>query len=321
MSTDRRSADSPLTPKGALLVRLCNWVGEAVLSLPALRRLSAAGYDLHLYGKAWAPALFEGTGWPVTVRSASLNATTERLRSLRRTIDSAAPPPALLMTNSFSSALEARLGGFSPSGYANEGRSFLLRHAYPQPSFAHAAHSYWHLAGWFLGSDQPSPPSLQWTPSNAQRAKAQSLLAQHGLVSRSFVMLCPFSGPDDRNNQKVWPGFQELAVALQTSGIAVILCPGPGEEAASAALSASAISLPGVDLGVYGALFELAHCVVANDTGPGHLAAAAGARLISIYGPHSVAAWTPIGPNVQLFHNASNWPSVDSVAAAVLAAE
>jgi heptosyltransferase-2 len=321
MSADRRSADSPLTPKGALLVRLCNWVGEAVLSLPALRRLSAAGYDLHLYGKAWAPALFEGTGWPVTVRSTSLNATTERLRSLRRTIDSAAPPPALLMTNSFSSALEARLGGFSPSGYANEGRSFLLRHAYRQPSFAHAAHSYWHLAGCFLGSDQPFPPSLQWTPSNAQRAKAQSLLAQHGLVSRSFVMLCPFSGPDDRNNQKVWPGFKELASALNTAGIPVVSCPGPGEEEASRALSASAISLPGIDLGVYGALFELARCVVANDTGPGHLAAAAAARLISIYGPHSVAAWTPIGLKVRLFHDALSWPLVDSVMAAVIVAE
>jgi len=321
MSSDRRSADSSLAPKGVLLVRLCNWVGEAVLSLPALHRLSAAGYDLHLYGKAWAPALFEGTGWPVTVRPASLNATTEQLRSLRRTLDSAAPPPALLMTNSFSSALEARLGGFSPSGYANEGRSFLLRKAYRQPSFAHAAHSYWHLTGCFLGTDEPFPSSLQWAPSEAQRTQARALLAQHGLASRSFVVLCPFSGPDDRENLKVWPGFKELAAALQAAGIAIVLCPGHGEEAASAALTATAICLQGVDLGVYGALFELARCVVANDTGPGHLAAGAGARLISIYGPHSVAAWTPIGASVRLFHDASKWPTVDSIAAAVLAAE
>jgi heptosyltransferase-2 len=86
-------------------------------------------------------------------------------------------------------------------------------------------------------------------------------------------------------------------------------------------LTPTAICLPGVDLGVYGALFELARCVVANDTGPGHLAAAAGARLIGIYGPHSVAAWTPIGPNVQLFHDASNWPSLDRIVSAALAAE
>jgi len=321
MPADRRSVDSSLAPKGLLLVRLCNWVGEAVLSLPALRRLSAAGYDLHLYGKAWAPALFEGTNWPVTVRSASLSATTEQLRGLRRTINAATTPPALLMTNSFSSALEARLGGFSPSGYAHEGRSLFLRHAYRQPSFAHAAHSYWHLTGCFLGTDEPIPAKLEWTSSVAQRIRAQVLLAQHGLSIDSFVVLCPFSGPDDRQNLKVWPSFRELAIAIHAAGLAVVLCPGPGEEAAAAALAPSAICLPGVDLGVYGALFKLARCVVANDTGPGHLAAAAGARLISIYGPRSVAAWTPIGPNVRLFHDASKWPTVDSIAAAALAAE
>lgn len=318
MSANRRSAASSRTPNGVLLVRLCNWVGEAVLSLPALRRLAAAGYELHLYGKSWAPALFESTGWPVTVRSASLNATTEHLRSLRRTLDSAAPPPALLMTNSFSSALEARLGGFSPSGYANEGRSLLLRHAYRQPGFAHAAEAYWRLAASFLGTDEPFPATLGWTPSEAQRAQAQALLAQQGLAPRSFVILCPFSGPDDRENLKVWPGFKELAAELQAAGLAIVLCPGPGEEASAAALAANAICLPGIDLGVYGALFELARSVVANDTGPGHLAAAAGARLISLYGPHSIAAWAPIGRSVQLFHDAK-WPDVNLIASAALA--
>jgi heptosyltransferase-2 len=86
-------------------------------------------------------------------------------------------------------------------------------------------------------------------------------------------------------------------------------------------LAPEAICLPGVDLGVYGALFDLARCVVANDTGPGHLAAAVGARLISIYGPHSVAAWAPIGRGVQLFHDASKWPGLDRIVSAVLAAQ
>lgn len=321
MSADRQPAASSPAPKGVLLVRLCNWVGEAVLSLPALRRLAAAGYELHLYGKSWAPALFEGAGWPVTVRRAGLQAATAQLRTLRRTLDST-EPQALLMTNSFASALEMRLAGFAPSGYAREGRSLLLRHAYRLPRFAHAAHAahaYWHLADSFLGVDEPFPTTLGWTPSDAQREQAQAILAQHGLAPRSFVVLCPFSGPDDRKSQKVWPGFRELAHALQAEGVPVVLCPGPGEEAAAAVSAPNATCLPGVDLGVYGALFELARSVVANDTGPGHLAAAAGARLISLYGPHSVATWAPIGTNVRLFHDASTWPTADTVASAALA--
>jgi heptosyltransferase-2 len=318
MFADRRSAVSCPAPKGVLLVRLCNWVGEAVLSLPALRRLAAGGYDLQLYGKGWAPALLVGAGWPVTVRRGGVKEATGQLRSLRQTLEFAGRPPALLMTNSFASALEMRLAGFAPSGYAREGRSLLLRNAYRLPRFAHAAHAYWHLAGRFLGTDAQFPGSLGWTASGAQREQAQALLAQHGIAPRSFVVLSPFSGPDDRENRKVWPGFLELATALQGAKVPVIVCPGPGEEAAAATLGAQVICLPGVDLGVYGALFQLARGVVANDTGPGHLAAAAGARLISLYGPRSVAAWTPIGANVRLFQDALKWPTVDCVVEATL---
>jgi heptosyltransferase-2 len=319
MSTSHISADSAQSPRGALLLRLCNWVGEAVLSLPALRRLEAAGYELHLYGKGWAPALFEGTGWSVTVRRGSHKEAIAQLRSLRQMLNPGGPVPALLMTNSFASALETRLACFAPSGFAREGRSLLLRAAYPRPSFAHAAESYWHLASCFLGAEEPLPASLGWTPSDAQRAQALALITQQGLAPRSFVVLCPFSGPDDRENRKVWPGFKELAAALDKAGVPVVVCPGPGEEDTAAELKA--ICLPGVDLGIYGALFELARSVVANDTGPGHLAAAAGARLISLYGPQSVAAWTPIGPHVQLFQDASQWPTVDCIAAAALATD
>jgi heptosyltransferase-2 len=287
------------------------------MSLPALRRLEAAGYQLHLYGKGWAPALLEGTGWPVTVRRSGLTKSAIQLGCLRATFETGGP--ALLMTNSFSSALETRLAGFVPFGYAREGRSLLLHHAYRLPSFAHAAESYWHLAGRFLGTNEPISAKLEWTPSEAQRTEAKKLLSQHVITPRSFIMLCPFSGTDDREDRKVWPGFRELAEALHTAGVPVVICPGPGEEAAAAALNPGAISLSGVNLGVYGALLELSRSVVANDTGPGHLAAASGARLVSIYGPKSVAAWTPIGENVKLFHDALQWPAPSCVLSAALA--
>jgi heptosyltransferase-2 len=319
MSSDYRSAASTNAPAGVLLVRLCNWVGEAVLSLPALRRLEQAGYELHLYGRGWAPSLFESTGWPVSVRRGGWNAAIAQLREVRRCLHGS--EAALLMTNSFSSALEMRLAGFKPTGYAREGRSLLLRHAYPLPEFDHACESYWHLAGCFLGRQESFPALLEWTPSESQRAQARALLSQHGIAPHSFVLLCPFSGADDNENRKVWPGFAKLAEALIAADVPVAVCPGPGEEDAAAGLSTKIHCIAGVKLGVYGALQELSRCVVANDTGPGHLAAAVGARLISLYGPHSDAAWRPIGAKVQLFHDASKWPGVDCVLAAALAAK
>jgi heptosyltransferase II len=322
MPTARRSEGPPPAPRGALVVRLCNRVGEVVLSVPALRRLEAAGFALQLVGKGWAPALLEGAGWPVLVRRPGLGAATRQLRALRRRLAAAgaAAPRSLLLTKSLSSALEARLAGLAPAGYAHDGRSLLLAAAYPLPRFAHAAQAYWHLVSRFLGEDAPYPASAELAPSPPQQAAARALLAAHGLGPRGFVLFCPFSGADDRDRRKVWPGFAELAVVLEARGLPVVVCPGPGEEGLAAAALPRAVQLSGVDLGVYAALLGLAHAVVANDTGPGHLAAAVGARLVSIYGPQSVAAWAPLGPRVTLVHEARGWPPAARIAATVLGA-
>ena len=55
--------------------------------------------------------------------------------------------------------------------------------------------------------------------------------------------------------------------------------------------------------------------MVANDTGPAHLAAAVGARLIAVYGPHSVSAWAPLGTRVALLQEPAGWPSLERVTA------
>ena len=305
---------------GPLIVRLSNWVGEVVLSLPALRRLEGAGYELQLVGPGWSPALLEGTDWPVTARARGLWPATRQLRALDATLRRAAAPrtPALLFTKSLSSALEARLAGLAPAGYARDGRSPLLAAAYPLPPLAHAGHAYWHLVSRLLGADAPFPTALGLVPSAAQRRRAAALLESHALAAQRYVLLCPFSGADDRERRKVWPGFGELAAWLVARDVAVLVCPGPGEESLAAETLPQARQLTGVDLGLYAALLERAAVVVANDTGPGHLAAAVGARLVSVYGPQSVAAWAPLGARVRLFHDAGGWPSVEQVAAAVL---
>jgi heptosyltransferase-2 len=303
----------------ALVVRLCNWVGEVVLSLPALKRLEAAGYDLHLVGKRWAPALLAGSAWPVEVGSHGLLAATRQLRGLGTRLAARYGHPqrdALLMTRSLSSALESRFGGFRPTGFAYDGRSFLLRRAFPYEKFPHASQDYWRLVSEFLGVEAPYPRTVELPVSEAQERAADELLRARGLETGAFVVLCPFSGPDDREHRKVWPSFPALARWFETRAIPTVICPGPGEEALCTALP-GVITLLGVDLGAYAALFARARAVIANDTGPGHLAAATGAKLVSVYGPHSSARWAPLGKQVVLLH-ADAWPDVERVAEAAL---
>jgi heptosyltransferase-2 len=319
-STAPRAAAGNRRP---LVVRLCNWVGEVVLSLPAMQRLETAGYDLHLVGKGWSRALLTGTNWPVATRPAAFGAAVRQLRDLRVALGAvptaaSAAPRALLFTKSLSSALETRFARLPAVGYAYDGRSLLLAAAHPLPHFEHAAHMYWHLVSLFLGQQAPYPEAVDLRPSLAQQQAAEKILATHGIAAGGFVLLCPLSGADDVQHRKVWPGFAALGHRLQAQSLPMVVCPGPGEEPAAAATLPQALQLTGVDLGVYAALLARARCVVANDTGPGHLAAAVGARLISIYGPHSIAAWAPLGGRVKLFHSLQGWPEDAEVEAAVL---
>ncbi|HEX6018097.1 MAG TPA: hypothetical protein VFZ28_08345, partial [Burkholderiaceae bacterium] len=71
-------------PTRPLIVRLRNWIGDVILGVPALQLLARHGYDLQLFGKPWAPALFAGYDWPVVVRDGALGARLGQLRAMRR---------------------------------------------------------------------------------------------------------------------------------------------------------------------------------------------------------------------------------------------
>jgi hypothetical protein len=78
-------------------------------------------------------------------------------------------------------------------------------------------------------------------------------------------------------------------------------------------LISSARLLPGVNLGVYTALLQDAGAMLSNDTGPGHLAAAAGTPLVSVMGPSDPVLWHPWGPGVQVLGGRGAWPDAAEV--------
>jgi len=128
-------------------------------------------------------------------------------------------------------------------------------------------------------------------------------------------VLVPFAsnGADD---PRVWPDFPAFAAELGRRGCPVVLCPGsPGEVAAAAARYPRARVLPGVGMSAYGVLMRDARRVVACDTGPGHLAAAAGARLLSLFGPSDPARWAPVGSSVEVVRRGPAWPTLEEALA------
>ena len=310
-----------------LIVRLRNWVGDVVLGLPTLQRLTDAGYDLRLVGKAWARDLLAGHGWPVSVLPSGLRARVALLRSLRRqaladdtTFSSRVN--AMALPFSFSSALDMRLAGLRAIGHAHEGRGWLLSRSVVRPRGRHELEVYWHLGSALLGTAAPLPTHIALRPTAAHHAQAAALLAARG-IGAGFIVICPFAGGTFAGQDKTWPAFADfVAHQLPSLGRPLVVCPGPGEEAVAREHFHHATLLPEVGLGTYAALLSRAALMIANDTGPGHVAAAVAAPVLSVLGPSDAAQWRAWGPTVHIVQGrppAPSWPSRDEVLAAARA--
>ena len=303
-----------------IVVRLHNWIGDVVVGIPALRLLAEHGCEPTLIGRPWAASLLAGHGWRVVPLARGLRARSAQWRRLRPRVAAGAGDgiDAVLLATSFSAALECRLGGAHAIGHDTDHRRLLLARSVPRPRGVHALEENWHLACRFLGVDAPPPASIGLAVAPDALAIADARLVAAG-VGAGFVVLCPFAVGRFEGQSKAWPGFDALADRLAAAGRQTVVCPGPGDEErdARARFPASAV-LTGVPLGEYAALLSLAAAVVANDTGPGHMAAAVGAPLVSVLGPTDAARWAPWGPTVQVVQRTDGaWPDEDEVAALV----
>lgn len=326
MSATSAAAAAAGAPR-PLIVRIRNWVGDVILGLPGLEMIESKGYELHLVARGkWAPSLLAGYGWPVHVQAAELGAKVAQLRGLRRSLAGRDPrftrrENALLLPVSFSSALEMRLAGLRAVGVAKEGRSLLLARAEPWAQSGHEIERYWDIACRFAHHQGPVPRAIGFRVVPEKRDDVQRLLAAHGVAGR-FVVICPFAGGKaataDKADKK-WPGFPDFAARAGAElGLPLVVYPGPGEHEQARAMFPGVRVLDGSDLGTYAALLERAALVVANDTGPGHLAAALGRPLVSLIGPTDPARWAPWGPKVHVLRPpepAAVWPGVDETLA------
>lgn len=305
-----------MTPR-PLIVRLRNWVGDVVLGVPALQLLQSHGYQLHLVGARWARPLLAGQGWDIHARPAKLRERVGQLRALRQMARSTDADfdrreNAMVLPTSFSGALEMRLAGLKAVGYATEARGPLLRRSLPITHGGHALVSYWELACAFLRLDRAPPPSIALQTLAEDQVRADDALARHG-VRPGFIVICPFAGGLFEDQDKTWPDFPACARELQALGRDIVACPGPGEGALIAEHYPGVVCMTGIDLGAYGGLLRRSSLVISNDTGPAHLAAAVGTRVLSVLGPTKPEQWAPWGPGVHVVRHWPRWPTTTEV--------
>lgn len=302
-----------------IVVRAPNWIGDAVLALPALTQLrqNAPGAEIWVAAHGWVRELFEenplvdgaialpsGSGWRIFFEAV------RRLKPHR--FDA-----GLLLTNSFSSALLFTAAGISERwGYSRDGRRLLLTRSFRPESTAPPKHQvlyYSHLIS-ALGFGS-SIPEFVFPLQEKDIQAAQDLLDSRGVVhGKTRVVLNPgaFYGPAKR-----WPAekFSRLASRLQKCLDADIIITGSSAEAPLAReISEGMTEKPHLLTGATSlrtlvGVLALADLVVSNDSGPMHIANALKIPLVAVFGPTDQRVTGPYQPPSRVIRKeVSCWP-------------
>ncbi len=153
----------------------------------------------------------------------------------------------------------------------------------------HIAVAYLREIGVKVGSLPRANLELQ----PADKESARQILTRAGLISGEFLLIFPGSGSSRKN----WPAenFARLAESLASTMKPLVVL-GPAETKIEEFFRRSGIAtLSNLELGAVTGLASAARLLVGNDSGVSHLAAAAGARGIVIFGPTDPARWRPLG--------------------------
>lgn len=305
-----------------VLCRLPNHVGDCCMALPALRLLEASGFTPILTGKRWAEDLMAGMGWRFDPIEGHVTEDLSRIRNLAQLAGGS--PLGLLYPNSFSSALLFKVGGIRSAGFPTDARSLLLDKKVPEPEKnIHEVERFFRLTEGAVRAWGGTPA---W--NEPEKTLGLKLLARHEAAARNliesqnlperFALLAPVARGIHNGQEKHWKHFNELCAPLRAKGIEPVVFPSPHEEDDCRKACPDARICPPTTLGNYAALAKRAELVIANDSGISHIAAAVGAKQITLIGVTTVERTGPWNERARVLGSIeAGWPSVNAVLDAI----
>ena len=292
-----------------ILVRAPNWIGDAVMALPALEALKA------LYRKADITVLAKGRTVPVFQNNPHISEIIEyddkrrhsgisgRLKLggeiKRRGFDT-----AVLFQNAFDAAFLSFISGIPKRiGYARDFRSRLLTNAIPvtdEIKKVHQAFYYLNIVK-TLGGEVPPRPLPRIYISPAERSWVEEFVSDNGLKRAFLIGAAPGAsyGPAKR-----WPPekFAEaLTILCEGRNGFPLIFGGPEDKEAcrevSKMLKMRHLDLSGkVYLRQFMALVARLNLFITNDSGPMHVGSALSTPTVAIFGSTDATLTGPLGP-------------------------
>lgn len=282
-----------------LLVRVPNWLGDAVMALPALGAVRRAFPQATLViaaTSAIAPLFDERT--PAAQDDILvIDRRTEAAQLRARGADA-----VLLLPNSFSTAWSAKRAGIAERwGYAAYARRWLLTRAVHRPRGRMHQTQYYLTLVRALGI-QADEEAVRIEAAPRSLEQADAILRAAGVESgRTIVGVAPGAA---YGHAKRWPPERvaAAAAALSRRGAAIVLVGAAADRATGRAIESALppdVHLVNVigrtNLGQLVGILARSAAFVSNDSGAMHIAAALGVPLTAIFGPTDERATAPAG--------------------------
>ncbi|MBX3659648.1 MAG: lipopolysaccharide heptosyltransferase II [Ramlibacter sp.] len=285
-------------PATESLVIAPQWIGDAVMTEPLMRRLQARGERLTVGALPWVapvyramPQVAEVIEFPFQHGGLQFKAR----RAMARQIEGRFAN-AYVLPNSLKSALLPLLAGIARRvGYMGETRVGLLTHRLKNPKNKPPMVAFYSALSGETGIEADRP-RLQLPP-----AEVAAALAALGQQAGAYAVFAPGAefGPAKR-----WPAAHFAAVARELPVPTLLL--GSGKEAAlcdeiAAAAPGRCTNLAGrTTLAQALAAISAAKCVVSNDSGLMHVAAAFGVAQVAVFGSSSPLHTPPLNEHAQV---------------------
>jgi len=297
-------------PIKKLLIRSTNWIGDAVMTLPALRAIRKGFPDaeITILAKEWVAEIlricpnldrvliFDDKG-----RHKGFRGKLTLAKELRQEGFDA----AILLQNAISAAIITWLAKIPVrAGYNTDGRTLLLTH----PVKLHRGIKKLHQTHYYLEMVKGlGCPAVDNTTSlnlpKAYGAIADELLVKYGIESTSDNILIGIAPGAAYGPAKRWlpERFAQLASLLDKKFGATILLFGSNSDKPITGAIAQMSNVPSVDLAGKTSLREaialMSRCrlFISNDSGLMHIAGALNMPLVAIFGSTNHITTAPLG--------------------------
>jgi heptosyltransferase-2 len=297
---------------GNILIRGVNWIGDAVMTLPALRAIRKAmpGDKISLLVKPLVAPVFEHDPSidEILLYDERYSGLTGKLK-LSRELKRKNFTLSILLQNAFDAALIAFLAGIPRRvGFARDMRGFLLTDPIPYSNEDFTMHHidyFLEILRRYGIEAQPSEPWIYLTLE--ERLRARDRLSG---LKRPIVGIPP--GASYGSSKQWLPGrFAEFAekVIKELEG-SVVIYGGESEKALSEEIlslcrgeTGRLVSMAGeTSLREMVSMVSESDLIVANDSGPMHVAYAVRTPLVALFGPtHPLLARPPVEESVSIF--------------------